>query len=141
MFGPVRAIESLLAVTLVAASALCGCSSARTTATPACRPAHAPAYPTTDAALAAADAGGTWCLRVGQTVAVTLRVPFADATSPWQAITSSDPTVLEPVSNGAVSLVRGVTATFLAARKPGVVTITSTRPNGSSWKATIVARA
>ena len=88
----------------------------------------------------ARDAGGTWCVTVGETLTVTLRVPFAEAASPWQPITPSDPTVLEPVSNGAVSLVRGITATFLAVRKPGVVTITSTRPGHPTWKATVVAR-
>ena len=132
---------SLLAVTIVAASMLSGCHSANTAAAPACRPAHAPQYPTTDAALADADAGGTWCVKVGDTVAVTLHVPFAESATGWKPITPSDTSVLKPVSNGVVSLVRGVTATFLAVSKPGVVTIASTRPNGATWNATVVARA
>jgi uncharacterized protein YceK len=138
VFGPVTTAKSLLAVTLVAASVLSGCSSAKTT-TSACRPAHAPEYPTTDAALTDGDAGGTWCVTVGQIVTVTLHVPLAQSSSPWQPITPSDTHVLEPVSNGVVSLVHGVTATFLAVREPGVVTIGSTRPGHPTWKATVVA--
>ena len=140
MFGRVTTITSLLAVTTLAASVLCGCSSTKTTATPACRPAHAPAYPTTDASLGGADNGGTWCVTVGETLVISLSVPFAEAASRWQPAMPSDTTVLEPVSNGAVSLVRGVTATFLAVRKPGVATVTSTRPGHPPWKATVVAR-
>jgi hypothetical protein len=140
MFARVSTATSLLAVTMVAASALCGCSSTKTTATRACRPAHAPTYPTTDASLGSADNGGTWCVTVGETLVVSLSVPFAEAASRWQSATPSDTTILEPVSNGAVSLVRGVTATFLAVRKPGVVTVTATRPGHPPWKATVVAR-
>ena len=139
MFARVSTAKSLLAVTIVAASALCGCGSNKTTATPACLPAHAPAYPTTDASLGNADNAGTWCVTVGETLVVSLSVPVAQATSRWQPATPSDTTVLEPVSNGAVSLVRGVTATFLAVRKPGVVTVTATRPGHPPWKATVVA--
>ena len=130
------------AVTIVmAAAALCGCNSSKTTArAPTCRPAHAPEYPTTDASLTDADAGGTWCLPVGETLTVTLHVPVARSADPWAPITPSDATALEPVSNGVASFPRGVTATFLAARKPGVVTVTSTGPGGARWKATVVLR-
>jgi len=139
MLVRVSTAKSLLAVTIVAASVLCGCSSNTTTATRACLPAHAPAYPTTDASLGNADNAGTWCVTVGETLVVSLSVPVAKAASGWQPATPSDRTILEPVSNGAVSLVRGVTATFLAVRKPGVVTVTATRPGHSPWRATVVA--
>jgi hypothetical protein len=130
------------AVTIVMAAALCGCGSSKTAATgPACRPAHAPEYPTTDASLTDDGAGGTWCLPVGETLTVTLHVPVARSAAPWAPITPSDTTVLDPVSNGVASFPRGVTATFLAAQKPGVVTISSTRPDGATWKATVVVRA
>jgi hypothetical protein len=77
---------------------------------------------------------------VGETLTVTLHVPVAESGALWQPITPSDTNILEPVSNGVVSLARGVTATFLAVRKGGVVTITSTRPSGTKWSATVAAR-
>jgi len=121
-----------------AAAALTGCSSAKHAATPTCRHAHAPDYPTVDASLGDRDAGRSWCVTVGQTLTVTLHVPVAQSASPWAPITASGPAVLEPVSNGVASLPRGVTATFFAVRKPGVATITSTRSDGATWKATVV---
>lgn len=133
-------IKSLLALTMMAAAVLSGCSSAKATKTRACRPAHAPEYPTTDAALSDRDTGGTWCVTVGQTITVTLHVPLTESGAPWQPISPSDTHVLEPVSNGVASLPRGVTATFLAVREPGAVTITSTRPGHPTWKAIVVAR-
>jgi len=131
-----------LAIVVVGSLAACGSSSSvlppTTTTTTACRPAHPPEYPTTDAALDDADSGGTWCVRVGQTLTVTLHAPGAQ--SRWAPVTSSDPSVLMPVSNGVVTLVRGVTATFFAVRKPGTVTLSSTRPGSKEWRATVVAR-
>jgi hypothetical protein len=131
----------LAAAAIVAASVMSGCSSAKHAAPPACRPARAPEYPTTDAALDDPDAGGTYCVRVGETLTVTLHVPPGGSSSGWQSITPSDRSVLEPVSNGVVALPRGVTATFFSVRKPGVVTVTSSRGPSQVWKATVVARA
>jgi hypothetical protein len=130
-----------LAISVMGVFAGCGSSTSASsppTTTTACRPAHPPEYPTTDAALDDADAGGTWCVSVGQTLTVTLHGPVAQ--SRWAPVTSSDPTVLMPVSNGVVTLVRGVTATFFAVRKPGTVTLSSTRPASKEWRATVVAR-
>jgi hypothetical protein len=135
-----NATEPLVAVALAVACVLCACSSTKSTTTRACQPAHASQYPTTDAALSDRDAGGTWCVSVGETLTVTLHVPIAESGALWQPITPSDTNILEPVSNGVVSLARGVTATFLAVRKAGVVTITSTGPAGTKWSATVVAR-
>jgi hypothetical protein len=140
---PVRRVPARLALAIVVLVACAGCGSSNsasppTTTTTACRPAHPPEYPTTDAALDDADAGGTWCVSVGQTLTVTLHAPVAQ--SRWAPVTSSDPTVLMPVSNGVVTLVRGVTATFFAVRKPGTVTLSSTRPASKEWRATVVAR-
>jgi hypothetical protein len=132
--------KSLLAVTMVAAAAASSCSSGKHAAAPTCRPAHAPEYPTTDASLTDGDAGRSWCVNVGETLTVTLHVPVAQSASPWTPITPSDSAALEPVSNGVASFPRGVTATFFAARKSGVVTITSTRSNGTAWRATVVTR-
>jgi hypothetical protein len=72
-------------------------------------------------------------------VSVVLQVPPADAgNSGWAPVTSSDRSVLEPVSNGAVTLVKGVTATFLKALRAGVVTLSSTGPGGRTWSARVV---
>ncbi len=133
-------LKSTLAAALVAASVLSGCSSSKSTVTPACRPARPPEYPTTDVSLSDRDAAGTWCVTVGQTLTVTLHVPPTAFGSPWRPVTPSDAQVLEPVSNGVVVLPRGVTATFFAVRKAGVVTISSTRAATRAWKATVVAR-
>lgn len=137
------ATTRVLTAALMVMNVLTACSSSKhasqTAPTAACRPAHPPEYPTTSAALDDADTGGTWCVTVGQTLTVTLHARIAQTR--WAPITPSDPTVLAPVSNGVVTLVRGVTATFFAVRKPGTVTITSTRPNTSGWRATVIAQA
>jgi hypothetical protein len=132
----------LVVAVFAAAGVMSACSSAKTAAAPpACKPAHAAEFPTTDAALADGDAGGTFCVRVGETLTVALHVPPGDTGPPWQPIAPSDTSVLAPVSNGVVALPRGVTATFLSVRKPGVVTITARRGGPPLWKATVVARA
>ena len=127
---------------VVAAGLLSGCSSAKKAAPPpACRPAHPPQYSGTGAALADADAGGTYCVVVGETLAVTLQVPAGDTGPPWQPFTSSDPSVLAPVHNGAATVPPRATATFFSVRKPGVVTIIGRRTTATLFKVVIVARA
>jgi hypothetical protein len=139
------------AATLVAAVALfgslsgalsgCGSSSGPAAPPPPCTPAHDPLYPDTAAALTDTDANGTWCITKGQTLVVQLNVPPGESDTRWTNLGPSDVGILQPVSNGAVSLPRGVTATFLLAKKAGVVTITSSRSTGASWSATIVVKA
>jgi hypothetical protein len=129
-----------VAVAVAAVTLLSGCGSSSPKVSPACQPAHQPDYPATDAALSDADANGTWCVTVGQTFTITLNVPIGQGDTRWEPIAPSDPGVLEPISNGAVSLPRGVTATFFAVRKAGVVTVSSSRPDGSKWQATVVAK-
>jgi hypothetical protein len=128
-----------LAVVIAATMLVSACSSTKA-ATPDCRPAHAPQFPTTDAALDDADAGQTWCANVGETITVSLHVPPADAATAWRPIATSNSTVLQPISNGVASLARGVTATFFEVRAPGVATVTSTRSDGAAWNAQIVAK-
>jgi len=126
---------AIVAVSLLAA---CSSSSHTTPTATACRPAHPPEYPTTQASLEDRDAGGTWCVRVGQTLTVTLHA--SSTQSRWTPISASDASVLTPISNGVVTLIRGVTATFFAVHQPGTVTITSTRPGSKPWRAIVVAR-
>lgn len=115
----------------------CGSGGKKAIAT-SCRPARAPEYPSTDALLTDTDTGGTWCVAQGATLVVQLHVPPEQSDTRWSPVASSETGVLEPVSNGAVTLPRGITATFLSARSSGVVTLTSTRPDGSRWSATVV---
>jgi hypothetical protein len=130
-----------VAAALVAATVLFGCGSGSKKAiATSCRPAHAPEYPSTDALLTDSDTGGVWCVDPGATLVVQLHVPPEQSDTRWSPAASSDTGVLEPVSNGAVTLPRGITATFLTARTAGVVALRSTRPDGSRWKATVVIR-
>jgi hypothetical protein len=128
-----------VAAALVAATVLFGCGSGGKKAiATSCRPARPSEYPSTDALLTDADTGGTWCVARGATLVVQLHVPPEQSDTRWSPVASSETGVLEPVSNGAVTLPRGITATFLSARSSGVVTLTSTRPDGSRWSATVV---
>jgi hypothetical protein len=128
-----------VAAALVAATALFGCGSGSKKAiATSCRPARAPEYPATDALLTDPDTGGTWCVDQGATLVVQLHVPPEQSDTRWSPVASAETGVLEPVSNGAVTLPRGITATFLSARAAGVVTLTSTRPDGTRWSATVV---
>ena len=130
-----------VAVAVATATLLSGCASTSAPkALPACQPAHGPDYPTTDSALSDADANGTWCVVVGQTFTITLNVPIAQGDARWDPVAPADRSVLEPISNGVVALPRGVTATFFTVRKAGVVTVSSTRPDGAKWQATVVAK-
>ena len=89
--------------------------------------------------LGPADSGGRFCLHVGQRVSVFLSVPMAQADSgKWAAITASDDTVLQAVPNGALTLVRGVTAGIFAGERAGSSRLSATRPTGQSWQVTIV---
>jgi hypothetical protein len=71
-------------------------------------------------------------------LSVVLQVPVAQSDSRWATVQSSDRSVLEPISNGAVTLVRGVTATFFTARATGVARVSSTGPSGRTWMARVV---
>jgi hypothetical protein len=100
--------------------------------------------------LAQTDSGGTFCVHVGKRVSVFLSVPIDQADSGrWAAITASDGTVLQAVPNGALTLVRGVTAGIFAAGRVGTSRLSSTRPPctaavaagcpaGMGWQVTIV---
>ena len=96
------------------------------------------------------DSGGRFCLHVGERACVFLSVPPDQADSGrWTAINASDGTVLRPVPNGALTLVRGVTAGIFAAGRVGTSRLSSTRPPctaavasacpaGQGWQVTIV---
>ncbi len=82
---------------------------------------------------------GTFCVHVGQRLSVFLSVPLAEAeTGKWASIKASDTSVLQVVPSGALTLVRGVTAGIFAAGHTGSCRLSSTRPSGQAWEATIV---
>jgi hypothetical protein len=71
-----------------------------------------------------ADNGKTYCVRVGDTVAVFLQ---SNEASLWlQPLASGS--VLKPVPNGAASLVKGATEGSFTAVRTGQVLVTSVRP-------------
>jgi hypothetical protein len=106
--------------------------------------------PDVTGSLGQTDSGGTFCVHVGKRVSVFLSVPIEQADSGrWTAITASNGTVLQAVPNGALTLVRGVTAGIFAAGRVGTTRLSSTRPPctaavaagcpaGMGWQVTIV---
>jgi hypothetical protein len=71
-----------------------------------------------------ADNGKTFCVRVGDTVAVLLR--SSDSHLWLQPLASGG--ALKPVPSGEASLVKGVTGARFSAVRPGWVLVTSVRP-------------
>jgi hypothetical protein len=71
-----------------------------------------------------ADNGKTFCVRVGDTVAVLLHSGDSHLWLPPLASGSA----LKPVPSGEASLVRGVTGAWFSAVRPGQVFVTSVRP-------------
>jgi hypothetical protein len=127
---------------VLAAGLTAGCSSAKKAAPPPpCLPAHPGQYLGTGAALGDRDAGGTYCVTVGETLSVTLHVAAGDTGPPWQPMVSADKTVLAPTRDAAAKVPARATATFFSVRKAGVVAITATRTGPPLFKVTVVAQA
>ncbi|POX52812.1 hypothetical protein [Streptomyces sp. Ru72] len=142
-----------LSAVLVATALLTGCSSAAATSAPIsarsasssptavavrCHRLPPATLPRSAGSLTQADAGA-FCLRVGQRVDVFLAAPKGAAQGTrWRAIGSSSPQVLAPVGTGVMTAPLGVTPGLFVARSPGVSTLTSTCPDGTSWRATLV---
>ncbi len=120
-------------------SLVSGCNSERQ-ARVACEAAPAPEFPQADASLTDANAGHTFCVHPGQTLSVTLHAAASNPDARWMPVASSDRVALEPMPNGALTLIRGVTATFLSARQPGTSRLSSSDPTGRTWTATVVVR-
>jgi hypothetical protein len=120
------------------------------TSAAACVSLPAAIGPDVAGSLGQADSGGSYCIHVGLRVSVFLSVPVAQADSGrWTAITPSDGTALQAVPNGALTLVRGVTAGVFATTRVGSSRLSSTRPPctaslpsgcppGQGWQVTIV---
>jgi hypothetical protein len=100
-------------------------------------PATAPDATTT---LGPAQNHQAFCLHTGDTVTVFLNVPLAEAdTGKWAPVQASDTAMLKMVPSGALTLVRGVTAGIFKIQQPGTSRLSSSRPSGQTWEATIIA--
>ena len=113
-----RRISVALAGLAVVASA--GCGTAQATA-----PRHpAPACSRANNVITQADSGKTYCVRVGDQVAVILH---STQKKLWLVPLASG-NVLKGVPNGAGALVVGATGRWFMAARPGRSVLTSVRP-------------
>ncbi|MFJ8364096.1 hypothetical protein [Streptomyces sp. NPDC093984] len=150
---PPRHFAAGLSAALVATALLTGCTSAAATSAPPsapptsssptgvavrCHQLHPATLPRSAGSLTQADSGA-FCLRIGQRVDVFLAAPEGAVQGmSWRAIGSSNPHVLAPVGTGVMTAPLGVTPGLFVARSPGASTLTSTRPDGTSWRVTLV---
>jgi hypothetical protein len=112
---------------MVIALAACGGGGHDVTAsTTRCVRPPAGTGPGATATLQVGDAGRTYCLRRGATLAVLLRAVAGSTT--WSTPTTSNPRVLPPTANGALSLPIGVTGAAFHAQSRGHATISAVRP-------------
>jgi len=77
--------------------------------------------------VSAADSGKTVCLKVGDELAVVLRTPPQEEIRFWKPVQDSDPSVLAPSANGALTLARGATGANYRAVASGTAVLTSYR--------------
>ena len=113
-----RRISAALAGLVVVASAGCGTAQATATGHPA------PACSRADNVITQADSGKTYCVRVGDQVAVILH---SSEKKLWLVPLASG-NVLKGVPNGAGALVVGATGRWFKAARPGRSVLTSVRP-------------
>ncbi len=99
-----------------------GCGSVQ--AAPSAHPGQRPACPGQPHAITQADNEKTFCVRVGDTVAVLLH---SKESSRWLPPLASGG-ALRPALNGAASLAMGVTGGWFTAVRPGRVLVASVRP-------------
>lgn len=108
------------------------------TSTPCVDPAPS-LVPNTDASVQQTDNGKTFCLRTDQTLAAFLRGSGAPA-AVFAPLRTSDPKLLESVTNTSMTLPAGITAGFFHATGPGTATLSSTAPDGQPWQVQVVIR-
>jgi hypothetical protein len=112
-------IPAALAGLAVIVSAGCGTAQATATGHPAPKPC-----PRANHVITQADSGKTYCVRVGDQVAIILHSTQKNL---WLEPLASG-NVLEGVPNGAASLVEGATGAWYQATRPGHSVVTSVRP-------------
>jgi hypothetical protein len=107
---------------------------------PACKAPEAAVLPNTDGSLTEADSGA-FCLAVGQVLDVFLTVPANSAPGArWSQIKLADASVVGYGNNGVLTPPIGVTAGVFGAERRGVTTLSSSLPNGTTWKVTLVVK-
>lgn len=137
--GRLRAALLLVLIPLLAA-ACSGGGSGTASKKATCQKPPAGIGPDATATLTDADQSGTWCLKKGDVLTVYLKVPLAAQDRGWAPIKVSSTSVLTRRPGGVQTLVRGVTAGIFEAKATGTATLTSSRPDGATWTATIVVR-
>jgi len=112
-------ISAALACLAVVVTAGCGTAQATTPGHPMPKPC-----PGADNVITQAGSGKTYCVRVGDQVAIILHSTQQDL---WlDPLASGD--VLEGAPNGAGTLVVGATGAWYEAARPGLSVVTSVRP-------------
>jgi hypothetical protein len=141
-----RTVTTLAAVALTLATLTAGCSStqaaptAASTSLPACRPPEPATLPDAAGSLTEADSGA-FCLAVGQVLDVFLTAPAnAAAGVRWRQISVGDTTVVGYGNSGILTPPVNVTPGVFDALHPGATTLSSSLPDGTAWKVTIVVK-
>lgn len=135
-----RPVRAALASAALAAA---GCSAAPAPGPaplPACRAPQAPILPNTAGSLTQSDSG-SYCLAAGQVLDVFLTVP--DGAAPdtrWGQIKAADPSVVGYGNNGVLTPPIGVTPGVFAGIRTGSTTLSSSLPDGTTWRVTIVVK-
>jgi hypothetical protein len=115
---------------------------------PACRAPEAAVLPHTAGSLSETDSGA-YCLAAGQVLDVFLTAPMntapANTASPntapairWSRISTADTAVVGYGNSGVLTPPINVTAGVFRGLTRGVTTLSSTLPNGTVWRVTIV---
>jgi hypothetical protein len=112
-------ISAVLACLAIVVTGGCGTARATPTGHPAPRPC-----PRANDGITQADSGKTYCVQVGDQVAVILHSTQRNL---WLEPLASG-NVLEGVPNGEASLVEGATGAWYQAIRPGRSVVTSVRP-------------
>lgn len=139
------AVTATAMLTLAALALAGGCGSARQTAVsdppsglPACHAPEAPVLPHTAGSLSETDSGA-YCLAAGRLLDVFLTAPGGSAPATrWSRISTADTSVVGYGSAGVLTPPVDVTAGVFKAVHHGVTTLSSTLPNGTVWRVTIV---
>lgn len=107
---------------------------------PACRAPEPATLPHAAGSLTEADSG-VFCLGVGQILDVFLTVPSNAAPGTrWTQIKIDDTSVVGYGNSGVLTPPVGVTPGVFVGAHSGTTTISSTLPNGTPWKVTLVVK-
>jgi hypothetical protein len=131
---PAAMLSSLVALTPL--FALAACAGTGTAAQPSCQQPGEAVMPGAAGSLDETSTGA-YCLQVGQSIDVFLHAQDPKTTR-WAAVTSSDPTILQPQRTGVLTAPVGVTPGIFGGLRAGTATLTSTQSTGQTWTVTIV---